>query len=88
MADSSGRVRVVETGFRLQLIKVADRADVLQAPVLEQRYAGRVVASLLEPLEAVKEELLRRPRAHVSDDPAHVSSSFDWNRVAKTPNPG
>jgi hypothetical protein len=88
MADPGHRGRAVELRPRLQLIEIADRADVLEALVLEQSDAGRVVASVFETLEPVKEELLRRPRAHVSHDPAHVSSPSDWYRVPKTPNPG
>ena len=58
-------------GGRLQLVEVPDRADVVEAVSFEQRQPGRVVAAVLEALEAAEEEALRGARADVSDDPAH-----------------
>jgi len=77
VADSRGRIGAVEPGLGLQLIEVTDGPNVLQPAVLEQRETRRVVPAVFEPLQPLKEESLRGPRAHVSDDPAHVSSLFD-----------
>src|SRR5439155_10066066 len=55
----------------LQVVEVADRADVIEAFVLEHGETGRVVAAVLEALQAVDEKRLDPSRADVSDDPAH-----------------
>ena len=55
-----------------QVLEVADRAQVVEALVLEHREAGRVIASILEALEAMDQKGLRPARSDVSDDPAHV----------------
>jgi hypothetical protein len=88
VADSRRGIGAVEPSLGLQLVEVPNGADVLEPSVLEQPQAGRVVASVLKPLQPLKKEILRRPSAHVSDDPAHASSLFDWNRVPKTAYPG
>ena len=72
VADPCRGSRAVEAGRGLQLVEVADGADVVEPLVLEQRDAGRVIAAVLETLEPVKEERVRLPGAHVSDDPAHL----------------
>ena len=60
-----------EPGGFLQLVEVSDGADVVEALVLDEAEPGRVIAAVLEPLEPLEQKLLRSPRAHVSDDPAH-----------------
>src|SRR3954468_15587613 len=55
----------------LQELEIADGADVFEPIVLAQRDPGQVVTAVLEPLQALKEKLLRRPTTDVSDDPAH-----------------
>ena len=57
--DPGGRVRAVPAGRRLELVEVAG-ADVVEAFVLEEGEPGRVVAAVLEPLEAAEQETLRR----------------------------
>ena len=57
--DPGGRIRAVPAGRRLELVEVADRADVFEAFVLEEGEPGRVVAAVLEPLEAAEQETLR-----------------------------
>ena len=56
----------------LQVSERADRADVLEAALLEERDPGRVVAAVLEALEPLDEQRLALPRTDVSDYPAHV----------------
>jgi hypothetical protein len=51
--------------------EVSHRADVVEPVVLEEREPGRVVAAVLEPLEAVEQKVLRRSPTDVSDDAAH-----------------
>src|SRR5467141_1409353 len=65
------RLRAVRARCVLQELEVADGAHVLEAAVLAQRDAGRVVAAVLEPLETVEQQLLRSPATNVPDDPAH-----------------
>jgi hypothetical protein len=45
----------------------------MELVALQQREPGRVVAAVLEALEAVEEELLALTGADVSDDPADGS---------------
>ncbi len=75
-----GPARVSETGRRLravvlrdllQVLEVADRAQVVEPLVLEHREPGRVIAPILEALQTVDQERLRPARPDVSDDPAH-----------------
>ncbi len=62
----------------LEELEVADRTDVLESVVRQQREARRVVAAVLEPLEAVEKERLTRARPDVSDDPAHLRPLSDY----------
>src|SRR6185437_9113211 len=66
IGDRSVRARGV-----LQELEIADRAHILEPAVLAKRNPGGVVTAVLEPLEALKEKLLRGPTTDVSDDPAH-----------------
>ena len=61
----------VRAGRVLQVLEVADRANVLEPVVLAQRDAGRVVAAVLEAAQPFEQERLRLSRPDVSDDPAH-----------------
>jgi len=65
------RDRAVRTGGALQVVEIADRADVVEGLVLAQGDPCRVVASVLETRQTLKEERLRLPRPYVSDDAAH-----------------
>ena len=55
----------------LQELEIADCAHVLEAAVLAKGDPGGVVTAVLEPLQTLKEKLLRRSTTDVSDDPAH-----------------
>ena len=57
----------------LQLAEVADRADLGELPVLDERQTGGVIPAVFEPLEAVQEDRLCDPGSDVSDDPAHLT---------------
>ena len=63
-------------GRELQVLEVADGARVLEPVVLEQGDPGRVVAAVLEALEAVEQQVLALTRPYVSDDSAHWRFSF------------
>src|SRR6202008_5040456 len=65
-------LRAVGAGGRLQVLQVADRADVVEPVVLEQRDARGVVAAVLEALQSRKQQRLRLAGSDVSDDPAHL----------------
>ena len=71
VAEARRRGRAVRSGARLQIVEGADRADVVETRVLEERDAGGVVAAVLQALEAVEQERLALTRSDVSDDPAH-----------------
>ena len=71
VAEARWSRRAVRPGARLQVVERADRANVVEARVLEERDAGGVVAAVLEALEAVEQERLALTRSDVSDDPAH-----------------
>src|SRR5215210_2227442 len=81
------RDRAVRTGDPLQVLEVSDRTDVIEAVVLMQRDAGGVVAPVLEPLEALQQQVLRSAVADVSDDPAHpkllsvAAPSSEWIKI-------
>ena len=62
----------VGTRSLLQVLEVADGADVLEPVSLAERDPGGVVAAVLEPLETLDQELLALPRPDVSDDSAHA----------------
>ena len=70
---ASGAVRA---GLSLQRLEVADDADVVERAVLAQREPGRVVAPVLEPLEALEQQVFTGSLADVSDDPAHAETSL------------
>ena len=84
VADAGRRDGSEPLGRDLQVLEVADGADVREPVVLEQRDAGRVVAAVLEPLEPAQEERLRGARADVSDDPAHFVASSTRMRMPET----
>ena len=77
--------RAVRPRRVLQVLEVADRADVVEPVVLEERDAGRVVAAVLEPLEALEQERLALPAADVSDDSAHLKPPFPTLARAERP---
>ena len=60
----------------LTLDEIPDRPEVVEALVLEQCEPGRVIASILEALQAMNEERLRSPRPDVSDDSTHPGAPF------------
>src|SRR6185503_5899508 len=79
-----GRRRLART--LAEVLERADGARVPQAGALEQRDPGRVVAAVLEALEAVQEQRLALTRPDVSDDSAHPGCSFPTDaRSAEMP---
>src|SRR5581483_9487866 len=72
MAEPRRRHRAVRTRCLDKVLQRADRAHVVETVLLAQRDAGRVVAAVLEPLQSLQEQRLRRPATDVSDDPAHL----------------
>ncbi len=74
VADAGAGVGAVRLDRLLQVVQVADRADVFEPTVFEQAHTGRVVAPVFEALEAGQNQRLRLPGTDVSDDPAHVDS--------------
>jgi hypothetical protein len=73
VAEARGRGRGVPARRGLQVLEIPDRARVVELVALQQRDPGRVVAAVLEALEAVEEELLALTETDVSDDPADGS---------------
>src|SRR6185312_11934035 len=77
MADADrrrpGRAAVLAGHALAQRLEVADRTDLVERAVGQEGDARRVVAAVLEPLEAGEQELLRRAAAHVSGDSTHQS---------------
>ena len=78
-AGRGGRGAVA--GGELQVLEVADGPCVREPVLLEEGDAGRVIAAVLEALEAVEEQVLALTRSYVSDDPAHWRSSFVGPRL-------
>src|SRR5207248_9062176 len=76
VSEAGRRAGAVRAGGLLQEGEVPDGADIVEALVLTERDPGRVVAAVLEPLEAVEEKRLAGPRPDVSDDSAHLKPSF------------
>ena len=66
---------------RAQLRQVADGAYRLETVLALDRDPGRVVAAVLEVLEAVEEDLLDRTVAHVADDSAHAARFYPRRRA-------
>jgi hypothetical protein len=56
---------------RAQLAEVADRANGGDLAVGEHRHAGRVIAAVLELLQAREQDLLHGALADVADDSTH-----------------
>ncbi len=73
VTEARRRRRALVTRQSLQVLEVADGAQVLQPVRFEQRDPGGVIAAVLEALQAVQKQVLALPRPDVSDDPAHVS---------------
>src|SRR5439155_22001884 len=71
VAESVRRPRAVGARSRLQLLQIADGANVVERVVLAQCDAGGVVPAVLEALESLQEQRLRCPFPDVSDDAAH-----------------
>ena len=61
VANARRGLRPVEPGRRLQLVEVADRANVLEPLVLDDGEAGRVIAPVLETFEPVEQKVASRP---------------------------
>jgi hypothetical protein len=72
--EARGRNRAVRPGRGPELLEVADRAHVVEAVVLPEGDARRVVAAVLQALETLEKQVLAGSRPDVSDDPAHPSS--------------
>src|ERR671922_1341626 len=71
MAEPGVRDGAVRLGGLLQLLEIADGANVVESVTLEEGEARRVVAAVLQALESLDEERLARSRPDVSDDSAH-----------------
>jgi hypothetical protein len=78
VAETGRGLRPVPRGCGLQLREVADRADVVELVGFPEDDAGRVIAAVLEALEAVQEERLARPGPDVSDDSTHLELLRRW----------
>ncbi len=48
----------------------------LAVGLVEDRHPGGIVASVLEPLEAIHDDGCRRALTQVPDDPAHIAASY------------
>ena len=72
VAEAGRRLGAVRAGLPLQRLEIADDADVVESAVLAQREPGRVVAPVLETLEALEQQVFTGSLADVSDDPAHA----------------
>jgi hypothetical protein len=73
-ADFAQERRLAKLG--LERTQLALRAAARQAPVFQRGHAGRVIASVFEPLERINEMLGHRLASENADDPAHRSSAF------------
>ena len=71
VADARRGQGAVRVRLHAQVAEVADRSERLEVVTLEQAETGRVVAAVLEALEALHQQVLRTSFADVSDDPAH-----------------
>ena len=71
VAEPRRGLRAVVLCDALQVGEIADRADVVETFLLEQCEPGRVIASILEALQAMNEERLRSPWPDISDDSTH-----------------
>ena len=83
MSEARGRARMVRSGAVSQVPEVADRAYVVEPVLLEERKPGRVVAAVLQALEALEKNRFALTRADVPDDPAHVLSLLSKPRPDK-----
>ena len=79
------RGRPVRASGFLQVLEISDGADVLQPAFLAQRDPGRVVAAVLETLQALEQEGLALTRPDVSDDSAHSNPPFPNPKRKNTP---
>src|SRR5262245_65279972 len=91
-APMGGPARVSDPGCRsgavrprdlLELAQVADRADIVRPCAFEQADSRRVVAPVLESLQALQQEVSCTTRSDVPDDPAH--SAFPFRRSDPSP---
>ncbi len=76
VAEPGRRLRAVVLRDLLQVLEVSYRSQVVEALVLDHREAGRVIASILEALQAVDQERLRSAGPDVSDDSTHPGAPF------------
>src|SRR5262245_13708109 len=84
VADPGRRGRGARLRSPLQLLEVADGADVVESFRLEQGEPGRVVPPVLEALEPLEQERLTGSLSDVSDDPAHVVPPSIGEKTWKT----
>ena len=61
MAEPVGRLRAVRASRLLQVLEIADGADVLEPAGFAQRDPGGVVAAIFEPFQALQQQLLALP---------------------------
>src|SRR5439155_13576898 len=69
-------LRAVRAGGVLQELQIADSAHVVELFLLAERQAGRVVAAVLQPLEALEQKVLTCSPADVADDSTHARTSL------------
>jgi hypothetical protein len=82
----------VGVGRDLEVLQVADSADVIEAAFLPEGDPGRVVAAVLEALQALEEERFALSGSDVTNDSAHLKLPFpdsypggNFPRNAKSP---
>jgi hypothetical protein len=72
--EARRRGRSVRPGSGPQVAERPHGAHVVEAAALEEGDSRRVVAAVLQALEALEQQRLALTRSDVSDDPAHVAS--------------
>ena len=71
VAEPGRRLGAVVLGDPLEVVEIPDGSDVVEPLVFEQCEPGRVIAPVLEALEAMDEERLRSPLPDISDNSTH-----------------
>ena len=80
MADADAAAERLLTKTAFQVDQLALRAAARQRPVLDRGDAGRIIATVLQPLQSVDDERRHRRLPHYCDDATHLKnprSAFD-----------
>ena len=88
VAEPGRRGRAVRAGAGFQIAERPDGANVVEPIRLEERDARRVVAAVLEALEALEQQRLALSRSDVSDDSAHAKVSLEMRKSPAAPSVG